>query len=64
MPSLTSGTYIIVETTDLTPLFNWNTKQLFLYLEAEYTDGKGVSFQPTPLVLHMCKTSIDHVPGN
>lgn len=22
--------------TDLTPLFNWNTKQLFLYLTAEY----------------------------
>lgn len=29
-------------TTDLTSLFNWNTKQLFLYLEAEYTDTKGV----------------------
>jgi signal peptidase complex subunit 3 len=24
---------------DLTPLFNWNTKQLFVYLTAEY-DGK------------------------
>lgn len=23
-------------TSDLTPLFNWNTKQLFLYLVAEY----------------------------
>jgi signal peptidase complex subunit 3 len=22
---------------DLTPLFNWNVKQLFLYLTAEYT---------------------------
>lgn len=29
---------------DLTPLFNWNTKQLFLYLEAEYTNAQGVSF--------------------
>jgi len=29
-------------TADLTPLFNWNTKQLFLYLEAEYTNAKGV----------------------
>ncbi|KAI0784614.1 signal peptidase 22kDa subunit, partial [Abortiporus biennis] len=27
---------------DLTPLFNWNTKQLFLYVGAEYTDNKGV----------------------
>ncbi|KAF8807003.1 signal peptidase 22 kDa subunit [Phlegmacium glaucopus] len=29
-------------TADLTPLFNWNTKQLFLYLEAEYDNAKGV----------------------
>ncbi|KAF8070164.1 signal peptidase 22kDa subunit [Lyophyllum atratum] len=27
---------------DLTPLFHWNTKQLFLYLEAEYTNAQGV----------------------
>ncbi|KAF9030814.1 signal peptidase subunit [Hymenopellis radicata] len=27
---------------DLTPLFNWNTKQLFLYLEAEYENNQGV----------------------
>ncbi|KAJ7269778.1 signal peptidase 22kDa subunit [Mycena rebaudengoi] len=27
---------------DLTPLFNWNTKQLFVYLDAEYTNAKGV----------------------
>ncbi|KAI0293226.1 signal peptidase subunit [Russula brevipes] len=27
---------------DLSTLFNWNTKQLFLYLEAEYTNAKGV----------------------
>ncbi|KAG6862268.1 hypothetical protein C0995_002199 [Termitomyces sp. Mi166 len=26
----------------LAPLFHWNTKQLFLYLEAEYTNAKGV----------------------
>jgi len=31
---------------DLTPLFNWNTKQLFLYLEAEYKNTKGVSALP------------------
>jgi len=42
--------FLTFETTDLTPLFNWNTKQLFLYLEAEYTDTKGVSFRPSPLV--------------
>jgi hypothetical protein len=24
-------------------MFNWNTKQLFIYLEAEYTNAKGVS---------------------
>ncbi|KAI0267042.1 signal peptidase 22 kDa subunit [Gloeopeniophorella convolvens] len=29
-------------TADLTTLFNWNTKQLFVYLEAEYTNAKGV----------------------
>ncbi|KIK10125.1 hypothetical protein K443DRAFT_139893 [Laccaria amethystina LaAM-08-1] len=29
-------------TADLTPLFNWNTKQLFLYLEAEYINTQGV----------------------
>ncbi|RDB16778.1 putative signal peptidase complex subunit 3, partial [Hypsizygus marmoreus] len=29
-------------TADLTPLFHWNTKQLFLYLEAEYTNTQGV----------------------
>ncbi|KAF7319054.1 Signal peptidase subunit 3 [Mycena chlorophos] len=27
---------------DLSPLFNWNTKQLFLYLDAEYTNDKGI----------------------
>ncbi|KAJ3524677.1 hypothetical protein NM688_g8521 [Phlebia brevispora] len=27
---------------DLTPLFNWNTKQLFLYVQAEYTNAQGV----------------------
>ncbi|KAK7677514.1 hypothetical protein QCA50_019520 [Cerrena zonata] len=27
---------------DLTPLFNWNTKQLFLYLSAEYTNPQGI----------------------
>lgn len=26
----------------MTPLFNWNTKQLFLYLEAEYENAQGV----------------------
>ncbi|KAG8850274.1 hypothetical protein FRB91_009259 [Serendipita sp. 411] len=28
---------------DLRPLFHWNTKQVFVYLSAEYTNGKGVS---------------------
>ncbi|KAJ6470618.1 signal peptidase 22kDa subunit [Mycena vitilis] len=27
---------------DLSPLFNWNTKQLFLYLDVEYQNAKGV----------------------
>lgn len=35
---------LIIRFTDLTPLFNWNTKQLFLYLEAEYSNAQGVSF--------------------
>ncbi|EIN11227.1 signal peptidase [Punctularia strigosozonata HHB-11173 SS5] len=29
-------------TADLTPLFHWNTKQLFIYVQAEYTSAKGV----------------------
>ncbi|KAG7085766.1 hypothetical protein E1B28_003307 [Marasmius oreades] len=29
-------------TADLTPLFNWNTKQLFVSLEAEYENTQGV----------------------
>jgi len=33
-----------IDSVDLTPLFHWNTKQLFLYLEAEYTNGQAVSF--------------------
>jgi signal peptidase complex subunit 3 len=32
----------LITPTDLSPLFNWNTKQLFLYLDAEYTNAKGV----------------------
>ena len=28
-------------TLDLTPLFNWNTKQLFVYVQAEYTSADG-----------------------
>jgi hypothetical protein len=39
---------------DLSSLFNWNTKQLFVYLEAEYTNAKGVSkhklFEPSMIV--------------
>ncbi|RPD78844.1 hypothetical protein L226DRAFT_446135, partial [Lentinus tigrinus ALCF2SS1-7] len=29
-------------TADLAPLFNWNTKQLFLYVSAEYENKQGV----------------------
>ncbi|KAI0047907.1 signal peptidase 22 kDa subunit [Auriscalpium vulgare] len=39
------GEYAFVNfniTADLSPLFNWNTKQLFLYLQAEYTNAQGV----------------------
>ena len=32
---------------DLTPLFNWNTKQLFLYVSAEYENKRGVSVAHT-----------------
>ncbi|KAF8623666.1 hypothetical protein AX17_007364 [Amanita inopinata Kibby_2008] len=28
-------------TADLSPLFHWNTKQLFVYLEAEYNNTQG-----------------------
>lgn len=28
---------------DLNPIFNWNVKQLFLYLTAEYVTDKNVS---------------------
>ena len=27
---------------DLRPIFHWNTKQLFLYLSAEYNNTQGV----------------------
>jgi len=27
---------------DLTPLFHWNTKQLFIYITAEYNNSDGV----------------------
>jgi signal peptidase complex subunit 3 len=30
---------------DLEPLFNWNVKQLFLYLTAEYETKQNVIFQ-------------------
>ncbi|KAK7027323.1 Signal peptidase complex subunit [Paramarasmius palmivorus] len=30
---------------DLSPLFNWNTKQLFIYLEADYENTQGVKNQ-------------------
>jgi signal peptidase complex subunit 3 len=30
---------------DLTPLFHWNTKQVFVYLNAEYMNAKGVSIR-------------------
>ncbi|TEB34630.1 signal peptidase 22 kDa subunit [Coprinellus micaceus] len=29
-------------TADFTPLFNWNTKQIFIYLQAEYNSTLGV----------------------
>ncbi|KAL1710417.1 signal peptidase 22kDa subunit [Schizophyllum commune] len=29
-------------TADLSPLFHWNTKQVFVYLQAEYTNSQGV----------------------
>lgn len=35
---------------DLSSLFNWNTKQLFVYLEAEYTNAKGVSPHHVPCI--------------
>lgn len=28
-------------TADLTPLFNWNTKQVFVYLQADYNGGES-----------------------
>jgi signal peptidase complex subunit 3 len=31
---------------DLEPLFNWNVKQLFLYLTAEYETDTNVTMQP------------------
>ena len=38
-------------TADLTPVFNWNVKQLFLYLIAEYTSEKHEVNQVRKLVL-------------
>lgn len=30
---------------DLSPLFNWNVKQLFIYLVAEYKTDRNVGFK-------------------
>ena len=38
---------------DLTSLFDWNTKQLFLYLSAEYTNAQGVR----PVALESIETT-------
>lgn len=32
---------LLILNTDLSPLFNWNTKQVFIYLAAEY-EGKEI----------------------
>lgn len=45
--------------TDLTPLFNWNTKQLFLYLTAEYQTQNNkvnqVSLELEIYLINICK---------
>lgn len=38
---------------DLSCLFNWNTKQLFLYVTAEY-ESKVCCWRPTPSTLSVC----------
>lgn len=52
---------------DLTPLFNWNTKQLFLYLEAEYENADGVSITfillPSALTMRRKKRVRSFIPG-
>ncbi|PPQ71190.1 hypothetical protein CVT24_010008 [Panaeolus cyanescens] len=30
-------------TADLSPIFHWNTKQVFVYLQAEYTNSQGTN---------------------
>ena len=40
-------------TVDLEPLFNWNVKQLFLYLTAEYETKDHVSIQLSYVGLYM-----------
>ncbi|KAF7360254.1 Signal peptidase subunit 3 [Mycena venus] len=39
---LEGGSVVVKGVKTSPPLFNWNTKQLFLYLDAEYTNAKGV----------------------
>lgn len=39
---------------DLTPLFHWNTKQLFLQLTAEYLTPQSVRPCPVPLSFLCC----------
>ena len=36
--------FVVSFHSDLKPLFNWNVKQLFLYLTAEYKTENNVSF--------------------
>ncbi|KAG8787070.1 hypothetical protein FRC15_010010 [Serendipita sp. 397] len=41
-PLSLSSNWFLQTSTDLRPLFHWNTKQVFVYLSAEYTNGKGL----------------------
>ena len=48
---------------DLTPLFHWNTKQVFLYVQADYKDAQGVRVTSTPHVLMLQVLTVIILPG-
>ena len=48
MPAVIQVSNFLFDQADLNPLFNWNVKQLFLYLTAEYETPNNQLNQVSP----------------
>lgn len=63
-PTNTSMTYSlscsISLVQDLRPIFHWNTKQLFLYLSAEYNNTQGVCMHLPRFGLRLSRRRLSH----